>query len=119
MYDYLGVSREPDDGGGIIACELRHTLPDLTLTLGGQNVVLTWRDYTVEKFGQPPLCVVDIVGQPHDIAGIGMALMQKFDVLFDMDHNELGCKLCVALVVVIFADHLPVIEVDAEQAAIW
>ncbi|KAF2172259.1 hypothetical protein M409DRAFT_49983 [Zasmidium cellare ATCC 36951] len=97
IYDYLGAVVNEDFEGGVIPCQVRQTLPELTLMFGGQNksLVLDWKDYTrVLTSGNERVCVVAIHRQEWDTtsAVMGLWLFQRFDVLFDMDHNRVGLR---------------------------
>lgn len=95
IYDYLGAKASEEIDGGVIDCEALPALPDLTLTLGSEPVVLAWEDYsTVWVSGKDRVCAVTIVGQNHDNHSVilGHKLLEKFDVVFDMDRAEIGCQ---------------------------
>lgn len=96
IYDYLGAEESEFVPGGVIDCDARETLPDLTLTLGGQTITFGWKEYTgVWRYGgSEKFCVVEIQTysrDPHS-AALGLSLMYKFDMSFDMGRNEIGCK---------------------------
>lgn len=96
IYDYLGAGSSDMVDGGVIPCEPRHTLPDLTLTLSGQAIVLDWKYYTqVYLYGVQRICVVAIQRQVLDTrsAVLGLWLLQRFDITFDTDQHELGREL--------------------------
>lgn len=96
IYDYLGATVHEGSQGGDIDCDILDTLPDLTLVLGGRTLVLGWKEYTrVKLYGNGNrACRVAIDQQSFDTrsAVLGVWLLEKFDVVFDMDYNEIGCK---------------------------
>jgi len=55
-------------------------LPDITLTLGGQDYVLTGSDYGFQKLGQCQLCVQ---GSEQSIWILGDVFHRKFPVTYD------------------------------------
>ncbi|KAK7179992.1 hypothetical protein DPSP01_009842 [Paraphaeosphaeria sporulosa] len=93
IFDYLGAHSSEDGEGGIIDCKLRESLPDLTLTLGGQTVTFPWWQYTgVWWYDGRPYCLVEIQPTWGDEGGavLGLPLLRNFDLSFDMDRNEIG-----------------------------
>lgn len=45
IFGYLGASTSEEIEGGVVDCETLDSLPDLTLTLGGQTITFGWRQY--------------------------------------------------------------------------
>ena len=98
IYDYLGARSTEQLEGGVIDCDLRESLPDLTLTLGDQPITFKWWEYTgvwYDLFGSERFCVVEIqrTWGGRESAVLGLRLLKKFDITFDMERNEIGCKL--------------------------
>ncbi|KAJ4359799.1 uncharacterized protein N0V89_000355 [Didymosphaeria variabile] len=96
IYDYLGARSGEQFDGGLIDCEVRARLPNLTLTLGGQPITLEWWEYTGvwrDLFGGSRYCLVEIQRTHYfdkESAMLGLSLLKKFDISFDMERNEIG-----------------------------
>lgn len=101
IYNYIGVvSPEAGLGQGEIDCSARQALPDITLILEGHNWVLGWDDYTHRWVdpddGGREQCFVTIASVFDDETPyLGVELLKKYDVVFEMDKNVVGCKLRV------------------------
>lgn len=91
VWEYLGAT--PDEDGAHIDCDTRESLPEIVLMLGKEYITLGWEDYTAHWWLDPDnVCRVLVVD--CDVEGsamLGLPLMKKFDLSFDMDNNELGC----------------------------
>lgn len=94
IFDYLGASTNRQRDGGRVDCEVVESLPDITLVIGGQTLVLRRDEYYTESFdGDRRVCAVEIIGNGRsDHATIGLWLFQKFDTVSDMERNEIGRK---------------------------
>lgn len=95
IYDYLGATTTEEEEGGVIDCDVREMLPDLTLLLGNQPITLGWRDYSgVYIYGSTRVCVVEVLRSEGNSgnAVLGLWLLQKFDVSFDMERSRIGCE---------------------------
>lgn len=94
IYDYLGARSSEELEGGIIDCRVRESLPDLILTLGDQAITFHWWQYTgVWWYGSERYCLVEIIPTWDDGGAVlGLPLLRNFDISFDMDRNEVGCK---------------------------
>lgn len=90
-----GDEGEPDEIDPFIDCEKRENLPDININLAGYDITLTWEDYAVlvpDRFGEHDLCFVPIWGMEHnDAAMLGLPVLRRFDLFFDLDNGELGC----------------------------
>ncbi|KAL1594427.1 aspartic proteinase precursor [Paraconiothyrium brasiliense] len=99
IYDYLGARSTEELDAGLINCEVRANLPNLTLTLGDQPITLEWWEYTgvwQDLFTGERFCVVEIQRMYYgdrESAMLGLPLLKKFDISFDMERNEIGCML--------------------------
>jgi hypothetical protein len=81
-----------------VPCEQRGFMPDITITLAGQNLTLTPYDYTLEwVLGRGSrYCVSAMV--PDPVRGskeviLGSSFLRAFYSVFDLDDNTIGCKL--------------------------
>lgn len=75
----------------------------MILTLGDHPITLTWEDYTAawpNIFSNTPFCKVEIIGVDFDqkMAILGLKAWRKFDVSFDMEHDEIACKSHIFLI---------------------
>lgn len=84
-----------------IDCAIRESLPDLMIEFEGHEIVLKWQDYTLERENDEDgrkECYIMITSVREqsvgnvELAYIGHGLLRKYDVVFDMDNNEVGCK---------------------------
>lgn len=92
VYKAIGATPNSLFHGASIDCRAREKLPDLVLNIGGNAVKLAKDEYSSEQlvYGHP-VCVVAILpSSGEDTAVIGTNLMRKYDVVIDMDQNELG-----------------------------
>ena len=100
IYGYIQVP-PPETGfdEGKIDCSAREALPDITLKFEGHDWVLGWDDYTrgwVDPEDGREACWVTILDIPDDeMPYVGVELLRKYDVVFDLMETEVGCKLRV------------------------
>jgi len=94
MYKAIGATPNSLFYGASIDCTARQRLPDLVLSIGGNDIKMTRDDYSSEQlvYGHP-VCVVAILPSDEEgIAVLGTNLMRKYHVVIEMDRRELGCK---------------------------
>lgn len=80
------------DGRHTIACSAVHALPDISLTVGGKDLVLKPQDYIIHWHGE---CMSAFVG--HDIQSptgpiwvLGSIFLRAYYTVFDMERNRVG-----------------------------
>jgi len=94
IYKAIGATPNSLFYGASIDCRAREKLPDLVLSIGGNDIRLTKDEYSSEQlvYGHP-VCVVAILSS-HDegVAVLGTNMLNEFHVMIDMDQGELACK---------------------------
>lgn len=89
---YMQAQPEADSAIASIDCSRRHTLPDIVLEFYGYALILSWENYTIED-SEVGECFMKVVETgPRQQPYIGMGLLKKFDVMFDMDRNVVGFR---------------------------
>lgn len=82
-----------------IECGLRNILPDITINMGGHDLVLSSYDYTLEWLleGGQRRCVSaftesDIDEEEGRQVILGSVFLRKFYTVFDLDSKTTACK---------------------------
>lgn len=92
IYEALGAKQNDLYRGAMIDCNAMESLPDLVLSFGGSEVVLTRNEYSFEQnaWGYK-VCVIAIVPtEGEEVAVLGTNFLRKFHVVIDIDEGELG-----------------------------
>lgn len=82
-----------------IDCRFRNSLPDVTINLGGHDLVLSSYDYTLEwplERGQQRCVSAFVESELDESKGrqiiLGSMFLRKFYTVFDLDSETIACK---------------------------
>jgi saccharopepsin len=87
---------------GVVPCEKRSELPDLTFTLSGHNFTLSAFEYTKElgpaMHGCAPMFEdATEFGIPNDAMVLGTPFFRGFYTALDFEERRIGCKFTILL----------------------
>ncbi|KUJ11184.1 acid protease [Mollisia scopiformis] len=90
LYELIGA-REHDGFFMTFPCQNREFLPNLTIVLGGNEMILTPYEYSLESVGQPGSglsCMVGFDQSPDNTIQLGWPFLENFISVFDQDLRE-------------------------------